>query len=327
MTSLGECSPFPSLTGDTVEIAITVAMEICSLIKGRTVTQALEVVRNLPHTFRSTSITAVCGVEIALWDLAAKQSDQPLSSLCGSAALTSVCSDITLPIMKPEKIADFWTVFNTYEFEMIKIKVSGNLEADLDMIAELSSQISKTKNRVTYTLDGNQGYTVEKALALLTRLRSIGVFPECFEQPLPADDWQGLKKLSASTEVAVCLDETVKSLEDCQRVINEKTAKMINLKIMKSGFSHCMDIAKLSQKNGIRLMIGGMLESEIAMAASLSIACGLGGIDQFDLDTPFFFNDHPTQSSPWHRKKAKLIKSTAAGLGLSLKDSTVQQWQ
>ena len=63
-------------------------------------------------------------------------------------------------------------------------------------------------------------------------------------------------------------------------------------------------------------MIGGMLESEIAMGTSLQLACGLGGIQHFDLDTPFFFKKFVCEESPWHRGRAELIRPSGPGHGL-----------
>jgi L-Ala-D/L-Glu epimerase len=42
-------------------------------------------------------------------------------------------------------------------------------------------------------------------------------------------------------------------------------------------------------------MIGGMVESTLAMTASASLAAGLGGFEFVDLDTPLFMRDAPTR--------------------------------
>lgn len=123
-----------------------------------------------------------------------------------------------------------------------------------------------------------------------------------------------------STGIPVCLDETIITPEDAIRAVREKTASMINLKIMKSGVEETMRIISIARSAGIALMIGGMLESEIAMGCSLQLACGVGGIQHFDLDMPFFFKKLVCADSPWHANSAKLVRPTGAGLGLTLSE-------
>lgn len=87
---------------------------------------------------------------------------------------------------------------------------------------------------------------------------------------------------------------------------------------MKSGIAETAQIITIAQAANIGLMIGGMLESEIAMGTSLQLALGVGGIEHFDLDTPFFFKNLVCTDSPWHAGKAELRRSDLPGNGLSL---------
>ena len=57
---------------------------------------------------------------------------------------------------------------------------------------------------------------------------------------------------------------------------------------MKTGILHARKIALLAQAAGVKLMIGGMMESSLAMTTSAHVAAGLGCFDFIDLDTPFF---------------------------------------
>jgi L-alanine-DL-glutamate epimerase-like enolase superfamily enzyme len=254
---------------------------------------------------------------MALWDLYAKQLGVPLSAIWGGRMFEQVTSDITLPIMKSSVVPDFWQLYSDHGFEVIKIKVSGQLDDDLDMI----HAIAKVAPRSTqYTLDGNQGYRLDTAKTLLNKLSTHHFRPLFFEQPLPADDWTGLKALEDSTGVPICLDETVIAPEHAIRVVRDKTASMINLKIMKSGIEETARIISIARSAGLALMIGGMFESEIAMGASLQLACGYGGIQHFDLDTPFFLKKLVCKQSPWHAGSAKLIRPSLPGIGLELGD-------
>jgi L-alanine-DL-glutamate epimerase-like enolase superfamily enzyme len=261
------------------------------------------------------SPSAYVGVEMALWDLYGKQLGTPLAAIWGGRLFEKVTTDITLPIMGPESIADFWHLYANHGFKVLKIKVSGHVDDDEAMIQALVKLVPRTTQ---FTLDGNQGYRLDHAKQLIDKLSAREIRPLFFEQPLPADDWEGLKLLESFTGIPVCLDETVITPDNAIRVVRDRTASMINLKIMKSGIEETARIIAIARSAGIALMIGGMLESEIAMGTSLQLACGYGGIQHFDLDTPFFLKKFVCEDSPWHRGTAELIRPSTPGIGLNL---------
>lgn len=312
---IGEGSPFPSLTGDNVHGVLPAVQEILTQLNGNTVLNSMQILRRNREEWFTNSPSAYVGVEMALWDLFGKQVNLPLAALWGQRMKEQVITDITLPIMPAAVVGDFWKIFANYGFKVIKIKVSGNLEADLDLVHTMMKLVPQGSQ---FTLDGNRGYELYGAVQLVQRLRRSGHQPLFFEQPLASDDWDGLKRVEQEGEVPVCLDETVITPEDAIRVVQEKTASMINLKIMKSGIDETRKIIAIARSAGIALMIGGMLESEIAMCTSLQLACGTGWISHFDLDTPFFFKEHVTVTSPWHRKSAELVRPNMPGIGIEL---------
>ena len=312
---IGEASPFPTLTGDNVSGVYPVVKQLLAKLQGRTALDGLQYLQTHRDETFIVSPSAYVGVEMALWDLYAKQLGVPLAALWGGSMLPRAVTDITLPIMTAESVVGFWSLFKNHGFDVLKIKVSGQVNDDLDMINALVKLVSKSTQ---VTLDGNQGYKQDNAKILLKRLSDLGIRPMFFEQPLPADDWDGLRRLEEATGIPVCLDETVVTPEDAIRVVREKTASMINLKIMKSGIAETRKIITIAQSAGVALMIGGMLESEIAMGTSLQLALGVGGIQHFDLDTPFFFKSLICKDSPWHRGTAELVRLDLPGNGLRM---------
>lgn len=315
LVGMGEGSPFSTLTGDNIHGVLQTTQEILSDIEQLTVLGAMQHLRKNRDEYFTTSPSAYVAVEMALWDLYGKQVKLPLAALWGQRMKPQIMTDITLPIMPAASVKEFWSLFKNHNFEVIKIKVSGNLDSDLDLIHAMLSLVPRGTQ---FTLDGNKAYDLSSALQLIERLKRHGHNPIFFEQPLPADDWQGLKTLESYGRIPVCLDETVVSPEDAIKVVEQKTASMINLKIMKSGIEETIRIIAIARSAGIALMIGGMLESEIAMGASLQLACGAGWISHFDLDTPFFFKDPVCLDSPWSKNTADLICPKHAGIGLEL---------
>ena len=149
-------------------------------------------------------------------------------------------------------------------------------------------------------------------------LAKLNIVPVCFEQPLPRSDIKGLAKLSRMTSVPVLLDESVTTVDEVVRAYHAGAGSMINIKITKSGVVESLRMITAAKSLGMGLMIGGMLETEIAMGFSLQMAAGLGGFNLIDLDTPFFIEQRLTVNSPWHNPTALLDASRTAGSGLML---------
>lgn len=313
---LGEGAPFPALTKDNAHTCVSHARELLAAVQNHTPQDALRYLASIKQESMGYSRTAFVGVESALWDLLAKEKGLPLAKLWGSAGLTTLTTDITLPIMPPEQVGPFWRQFADYEFPIVKIKVSGHVSSDLDLVLETSRL---TGPSVAITLDGNQGYSLANARVFVERLIHLGLRPLFFEQPLPADDGHGLASLTANLPIPVCVDETVETADDARRVARDRLAHMINLKIMKSSIAETLAIVDVARHAHLQLMIGGMLETEVAMGISLQLACGRGAITHVDLDTPFFMTRPSTEASPWHPRSARLLCPKSPGHGLNLR--------
>lgn len=313
---LGEAAPFPVLTGDTQDIVLAAAREIASSLIGLTPAAALEKLhKELWPEFRYAP-SACTGVEIALWDLLAQQMGCPLWMLWGRAGLKSVQTDITLPCLNPSETQLFWNQFSAARWPYVKVKVGGGtLSDDVERVMALLACAGK---EMQISLDGNQGFAVESAKRLVAELLARNVHPLFFEQPLPEDDFAGMARLSETLSIPVCADESVKTLRDAMKIVNDRCAQMINLKFMKSGVRETLLIAAVAQRYEIPLMIGGMVETEIAMTASLHAVCGTGAIQWCDLDTPFFLRTRFTEKSPYHCGQAELQLPEGPGMGLKL---------
>jgi L-alanine-DL-glutamate epimerase-like enolase superfamily enzyme len=313
---LGEAAPFPVLTfDDQLKVTSLADLELRSFI-GLSTDQALStVLGDFRKKYYRESPTFLTGLEMALWDLRAKQMGAPLARLFGPKNLMSMSTDITLPIMNKSEVTQFWNTFSKYGFSEVKVKVGGRAASeDADRVEEIY-QLSSSGVKIS--LDGNQGCTVDSSLELVANLKKRGIHPVLFEQPLSESDFNGMKELCQKSSIPICADEMVKTSQDAIRVVQLKSCDMINLKIMKSGITEAVKIAQVAKSAGLGLMIGGMLESEVAMTTSLHIACGTGMIDWLDLDTPFFMSDSVTAENPWAMKNATLLCPQQPGLGLT----------
>jgi L-alanine-DL-glutamate epimerase-like enolase superfamily enzyme len=68
---------------------------------------------------------------------------------------------------------------------------------------------------------------------------------------------------------------------------------VFNIKLMKEGVASALGIVDVARRHQLQLMIGGNVESILAMSMSACFAAGLGGFQFADLDTPFFLAANP----------------------------------
>jgi len=121
---------------------------------------------------------------------------------------------------------------------------------------------------------------------------------ECIEQPVKADDIEGLAYVKRRCQTPVLADESVFSYEEAQRLIAEDAADMLNIKLAKTGgFREAIRIATLCREHHLPAMIGCMLEGPVAIAAAAHFAAAFGDIVKLvDLDAVALLNrpDNPT---------------------------------
>src|SRR6185437_13329270 len=133
--------------------------------------------------------------------------------------------------------------------------------------------------RVALLLDGNQGYDAPGALRLLARLEKRGIIPILLEQPVHRTDWDGMAAVTARSPVPIAADECVHTPADALRVVRERAAHVINIKLMKSTLLGAIDIVGICRAARLGLMIGAMMESRLSSATAVHFAAGMGGFD------------------------------------------------
>ena len=111
-----------------------------------------------------------------------------------------------------------------------------------------------------------------------------------FEQPCRRGDLSGARRLREAG-IRVAADEDARTVADVQRLYQEHAADVVNFKLTKSGLTETLRMIDEARRLGLGLMLGGMVETRLAMTVSACIAGGMGGFCELDLDTPLFMRD------------------------------------
>ncbi|KAI3515673.1 hypothetical protein L1887_14575 [Cichorium endivia] len=182
-----------------------------------------------------------------------------------------------IPIVSPKEAGELASKYYKQGFKTLKLKVGKNLNTDIEVL----QAIRGAHPHCLFILDANEGYTSSEAVQVLVKLYEMEVTPILFEQPVHRDDWEGLGHVTrvAKTKygVSVAADKSCRSLADVKEIIKHQLADVINIKLAKVGVLGALEIIDLAKASGLDLMIGGMVETRLAMGFAGHLAAGLGG--------------------------------------------------
>jgi L-alanine-DL-glutamate epimerase-like enolase superfamily enzyme len=143
------------------------------------------------------------------------------------------------------------------QFPIYKIKLG--TKNDIEIITELRKHTNST-----FRIDANCGWTPEQTIKNSNKLKLLGV--EFIEQPLPADDWKGAKKVFETSLLPIIADESCQIEGDIEKCINHFHG--VNIKLMKcGGLTPAKRMINKASKSGLKTMVGCMTESSIGISA------------------------------------------------------------
>lgn len=286
----GEAAPLPPYNGETQAGALAVLHAAGAAFIGRTV----EDWRTAALKFRARGGagcgSAQCAFEMALLDALTRREGVPLWKFFGGAG-TELETDMTVTTGTAAEAATAARDIRARGIRMIKVKIGGK-EGPAHDLARLTA-IHETAPDSPLILDGNAGVSREAARELVRGLKARGIAPALLEQWLPKTDLEGMRALHLESGWLVAADESVTTAEDARRVVAAEAGQVINIKLMKAGLLAALEIAAVARAAGLALMIGGNVESILAMTTSACFAAGQGGFRFADLDTPFFLAANP----------------------------------
>jgi O-succinylbenzoate synthase len=207
---------------------------------------------------------AKAGVEMAAWDLYARQRGEPLSRVLGGVR-DRIASGVSIGIQ--ETVDDLLAKIErelAAGYRRIKIKIKPGW--DVDVVAA----VRKRFGPIALMVDANAAYTLADAdhLAELDRFDLMMI-----EQPLDYDDIADHAVLQRRLRTPICLDESIKTVGAAREAIRAGACRIINIKPGRvGGFSESIRLHDLCADHGIPVWHGGMLESGIGRAANIHLS-------------------------------------------------------
>ena len=207
---------------------------------------------------------AKAAVEMAAWDLFARQQGQPLASVLGGTR-TSIESGVSIGIQDSlDELVERVRVEREAGYRRVKIKIKPGW--DVDAVA----RVREACGDVPLMVDANAAYTVKDAthLAALDRFGLMMV-----EQPLDYDDLRDHATLQRRLSTPICLDESIHSVRAAEDAIAIGACRIINIKPGRvGGHGPSIQLHDLAARHGVPVWHGGMLESGIGRAHNIHLS-------------------------------------------------------
>jgi O-succinylbenzoate synthase len=241
--------------------------QIAPGLLGKTLAEADDIARHC-SAFSACSRFAIAGAETALWDLLGQSRGQSLAELLGARddrIALGVDSGLALGIY--DTVVDLLYAIDRHMdegYSRIKLKIRPG--QDRDVVHAVRRHVGD----VPLMVDANAAYTGDD-IDVFRALDEAGLL--MFEQPMAADDIEGLVALQAVVSTPVCIDETADDLARTLEVIRRGGCRIVNLKIQRvGGFGPALAIHDACAAEGVPCWVGTMPELGIGQAQGIHLA-------------------------------------------------------
>jgi muconate cycloisomerase len=173
-------------------------------------------------------------------------------------------------------------------------------------------------------VDANQAYTCDTALRLAARLEELGV--TAFEQPLPANDVAGQRRLRDASPLPVALDESLRHPTDLATFVRLGAVDVAIAKVQRSGgLTLSRRLCQLAEDCGVRLMGSGLTDSDVGLAASLHLFSAYGITGPVDLNGRQFITSSYATGTTVKVADGVAHVPTGPGLGVEVDETAVRR--
>ena len=267
LTGRGECVPYARY-GETEKDTLAAIRAIQPQIADGLSREELQ--RAMPRGAARNAL------DCALWDLEAKQAKCPAWKLAGLAEPGPVTTAYTLSLAAPDAMRE--AARAAAARPLLKLKLGGGP----DDIARVEAVRLGAPN-ATLIVDANEGWAADDVMPMARELARLGV--ALIEQPLPAKDDEALRGIDCP--VPLCADESAHGLEGMKRLVG--LYDVINVKLDKTGgLTEALSVMRCAKLRKLRVMVGCMVATSLAMAPAMLIA---QAADYVDLDGPLLLAD------------------------------------
>lgn len=242
----------------------------------------------------------IAGLDIALWDLAARREGLPLRRLIrhdAPDAIPAYASGIQISVAD-----DLMPRAREQGHQRFKLKVGFDMAADVASVHRIQGALAGNE---LIACDANQAWTLEQAKDFLTGIKGVPL--HWLEEPLPvfknAAEWQSL---ADHATIPLAGGENIIGVADFDQAIRAGVLSVIQPDVAKwGGVTGNLAVARNALASD-RRYFPHFLGAGIGMAASAELLAGVGGdgllevdVNENPLRTAFFDSGEPVSDGKW----------------------------
>lgn len=282
------------------------------------------------------AITALSGIDIALWDVMGRTTGKPIHKLIGGAHRTSVQAYATgLYFIDMDRLVEEAVeealAYKEQGFRAIKMKIGlGDPKLDFERVKAVREAIGP---EVQLAVDANHCFTVPQAIRLGRMLEPLDLM--WFEEPISPEDHEGYAEVTRALDMAVAGGENDFTRWGFRDIIAKKAMDIVQPDLCAAGgISECRKIAAMASAHGVEC-VPHAWGSAIGLAATVQWLAALP-------DTPPAFRPIPPMlefeqtpnplrdelaKQPIVQVKGMVQVPDAPGIGIEVDREALARWK
>jgi L-alanine-DL-glutamate epimerase-like enolase superfamily enzyme len=275
----GECCPRPYVTGETIDsvkqdLSTTILPQLLGC-EPDSVEQTTAVLVPLLDSMARNQQAAFCAAELAVLDLAGKHFGTSAGMVLGPVQTPQVRYSGVIATDDIESVKTNAAFMAKFGVGDVKVKVGASLESNLEILGTARAILG---DKVTLRIDANCAWSAEETIHQLAAMQGFSLTG--VEQPVPGEDIEGMRTVTAAKLVPVVADESLCSLEDAGTLIREQACDIFNVRISKcGGLINAGRIDQLARAAGLACQLGAQVgEAGILSAAGRHYATRSQGV-------------------------------------------------
>jgi D-galactarolactone cycloisomerase len=220
---------------------------------------------------RGLVVTALSGVDVALWDIKGKRYGAPVFELMGGPLRREVRAYATGTYRRDagdplQYVVDEVRGYVREGFGAVKLKIGFNVAEDLALIRAVREAIGP---KTGLMLDANHGYDVIEAIELGRKASALDI--AWFEEPVVPDDLDSYREVRRGQPIPVAGGETHFTRWDFRTILTRRAMDIVQPDTCAAGgLSECKKIADMAVACGVRY-IPHVWGTGIGLAAALQL--------------------------------------------------------
>ncbi len=276
-------------------------------------------------------------LDLALWDLAGKITNQPVYKLLGGLTdrVRAYASSGTL--RDPQQLADVAERYIAQGFKAMKIRFHrGDWRKDVQALEAVRARVG---NKLELMVDCNQGWrlpwdtypawSLKDAVTVAREMERVGVY--WMEEPLHRGDREGMRRLREMTSVRIAGGEMTRELYEFRDLIADQCLDVLQPDAaLVGGITGLRKVAYMAQEHNL-VFTPHTWTNGMGVMANAHLVCGTDGRGLSGVPLrpagvgprPPRLHDGRAFASKFRRL---LVMPSQAGLGYSLNEETARKY-